>query len=324
MVVFIQSKFTTLYAIVAAAGQQLQNNSRHKSRRKFIRHEDIGQHSALQLSSTSDYSEAVLDDTYHDGPVAFWRLGEHSVTDSVLNDATSSVVAVGLGTAVDGSYVYDTSGQSPITRSPGLIVNDGNYAVDFAGVSNQEVHIPSHTSIDNRQVDFRTIELWFKASSIDNNPQFLYTEGDGSAGFNIFVQLVGGYPSASSALTMCAWSSTWGWKSVQTPYTMQVADDQLYFAALVFDIPSSTSGTLKGYLNGQWFGESANVDTMAAHGSGQIVLGGLLGETKSSASSLVQSGGNFNGTLDEVAIFNIALNTTSLNLHYQTGLGNAP
>merc|ERR1719284_1176909 len=79
---------------------------------------------ALQLSSSSDYRDAVLDDTYHDGPVAYWRLGENSHTSLAANAATSAASNVGLGDAVAGTYVFDTGTTAPVTRLPSLVAND--------------------------------------------------------------------------------------------------------------------------------------------------------------------------------------------------------
>lgn len=269
---------------------------------------------------SSDYCEDIIDDTYHEAPVAYFRLGEHVATDAVTNEGSA---------VLTGSY-SPTDGARPVREAAGLIVGDSDTAVTLTGGNLQKVRIDSSGLIDNMTVTNRTIELWFSVATMTDQPQILYAEGDENTGLNIFVMQIDGGSSVDNSLVVSAWDQGWSAKHVQTPSSKQIQENTAYFVALVLNgaanpTSSSTSGELLGYIDGIKFGQVTSVGVVSAHDSNGVVLGGLLGKSKCpvcSATSIDSAEGNFAGTIDEVAVFNIALNATSVLRHYNSGQGN--
>ena len=227
---------------------------------------------------------AYYDEILADGAIAYWRLGES--TGSVADNLVS------LGSAVDGTY----SG-SPLLGASGLIGND-NTAVDFDGVDDG-VLIPDNSNINTGGRYRKTIELTFNADSLSGK-QVIYEQGGITKGLNIYLE--------DDQLNLGAWVSRTGkWLSYQ------IEADTTYHVVLVFD-----AGELTGYVNGSSIGTvSTSFNYIPGH-SGDIAIGQMSDATRFSndESSSANSDYYFDGTIDEVALYNTALSQDRVEAHY--------
>jgi uncharacterized repeat protein (TIGR01451 family) len=247
-----------------------------------------------------------------DSPIAYWRLGEAS-------GATASNSG-SLGATVDGTYMNGVS-----QGVPGLIVGDSDFAAGFDG-NDDFVSIPNHDQINLvGPYTAKTVELWFTANAplaaldpldLLANKQVLYEQGGITNGFNIFLD--------GNQLYVGAWQATQGtW--VGTP----INPDTTYHVTLVFDATGATP-TVEGYLNGASFGslQDPSLSSIPGH-VGLIGIGGADDETRFSNSLAIANDGSggrgayFNGTIDEVALYNEVLPPASILLHAQ-GCGSVP
>ncbi|MEM8810581.1 MAG: LamG domain-containing protein, partial [Cyanobacteria bacterium P01_G01_bin.38] len=149
----------------------------------------------------------------------------------------------------------------------------------------------------------RTVSLWFKADKTApaDKQQVIYEEGGGVRGLNIYLEgdhlCVGGWNRSAQQSN---WDGTW----LKTDNKLSA--NQWYHVALVLDGGSSvTGGALKGYLNGQEFGEGEG-SQLWSH-TGGIGLGTTNRGTRFH-NRTVGGGSSLTGAIDEVMIFNDALN----------------
>ncbi|MEM9273667.1 MAG: LamG-like jellyroll fold domain-containing protein [Cyanobacteria bacterium P01_F01_bin.143] len=215
-----------------------------------------------------------------DNPIAYWSL--NGVTDNLGT----------LGSLVDGVY----SG-NPTTIS-GLI-SDGDSAMDFDGVDDG-ILIPNNSSINTGEsYSQKTIELTFNTDRVSGK-QILYEQGGTWTGINIYLQ--------DNQLNLGAWVSDAGeWLSYD------IDANTTYNVVLVFD-----SGELKGYVNGESIGTVATSFTSIPSHSGDIAIGQINNDTRFSntESSTDNNGYYFDGTIDDVALYNTALSKKRVEAHY--------
>ncbi|MCA9208134.1 MAG: LamG domain-containing protein, partial [Planctomycetales bacterium] len=258
--------------------------------------------SFVTKSAIAAYADTVL----ADGPVAFWRLDESS---------GSTAVNLGtLGSSANASYSGGHSkGQSP------LISGDGT-SVDFSGGN----VTPGSTNGISSGGPFteKTIELWFKADSLSGR-QVLYEQGGGTRGLAVYLDgntlYVAGWNRANDDGGGAA--APWGSPApVYVSSGTSISTDTVYHVVLVMDGDTSgTGGTIEGFLNGQSFGQAAGVGRLWNHNP--AVIGNATGGIRFHDNNTLTNNRDFDGNIDEVALYNTALSSAQVQQHYQAGAG---
>lgn len=227
------------------------------------------------------YDEVLLDN-----PIAYWRLGE--VSGSTADNLGS------LGSVVDAIYSGD-----PLLGTSGLIGHD-NTAVNFDGVDDG-VLIPDNSSINTgSSYSQKTIELTFSADTVSGT-QILYEQGGTANGLNIYLE--------DNQLNLGVWASNSGeWLSYE------ISANTTYHVVLVFN-----AGQLTGYVNGVSIGTVSTSFTSIPTHTGDVAIARLSDDTRFSntVSTTENSGYYFNGTIDEVALYNTALSAERIEAHYE-------
>ncbi|MBE9062339.1 PKD domain-containing protein [cf. Phormidesmis sp. LEGE 11477] len=192
------------------------------------------------------------------------------------------------------------------TRHRGLLKGDSIWArglegdgIAFSG--NGDVRVADSRSINLGIHQERTVSVWFKADEISNNSgkQVIYEEGGKLRGLNIYLDkdrlFVGGWndPRRESG-----WSGTW-------LKTDNVSEDTWHHVSLVLDGDSKLKpNSLRGYLDGEQFGVGS-ASQLWSH-TGGVGIGGVAGSSRFHDGR--RQGGGLTGLIDEVSVFNRALN----------------
>ena len=233
------------------------------------------------------YDQTVLGDN----PDVYWRLGESSGTTMVDE----------LG---NNDEVYEGN---PTLGLPG-IVTGASTAVDFDGVDDRVAITNSPEINQGGPYTAKTIELWFNADTVSTR-QVLMEQGSVTRGLNFYID--GGQLYAMAWNTSDNGGNTpWGPTWVNTP----ISADTDYHAVMVLD---GTGDQLSLYLNGALADSTSGVGDLHSHGTSSIAsqASGARFHT-----SYTGGGGNyFNGTLDEVAVYNSLLGATAIATHYSVG-----
>eukprot|EP00928_Gymnodinium_smaydae_P043101 TRINITY_DN28958_c0_g2_i1.p1 TRINITY_DN28958_c0_g2~~TRINITY_DN28958_c0_g2_i1.p1 ORF type:complete len:343 (-),score=101.61 TRINITY_DN28958_c0_g2_i1:75-1103(-) len=269
-------------------------------------------------SGESDYAMSVLDDE----PLAYWRLNEEQGS-SVVNHATSELSKRGLGSVADGTLVG-----AVVLKTASLLDGDPDKSMDFMGSDEEgemQVRMKSCELNEYEEpLEKRTVELWFKANSVrEGEAQILFEEGTSTAGISIFMESHSD-DIGKAVLGMSSWSNaTWGSLVVRSsPNTHPIRLGVRHHAVFVHSGNAATpaDGEIIGYLDGSLFAEADGAGSIPAHEEG-VVLAGMQGSTRVGGEEVV-AGGSFNGTIDEVAVYNKALPANRIQVHFDTGMGN--
>lgn len=207
-------------------------------------------------------------------------------------------------TAADSAVGQD----NPATLIGGIKATKGvkQGAIAFDG-QKQYAAIADSRDINLGTHNQRTVSLWFKVAdtSTDSHKQMIYEEGGTIRGLNAYVHddrlYVGGWnePTGESG-----WEGTW-------LSTDKLLSNQWHQLTFVLDGSNSVrSNSLKAYLDGAKFGEGAG-SQLWGH-SGNIGLGSVNGGTKFHDGTEPLKGHRLTGAIDEVKIFNDALNTAQV------------
>lgn len=209
-----------------------------------------------------------------------------------------------------GNRAKDSAQVGP--SNPGRLIGDAEWttgsqqgAVAFDG-KGDAVRLKNSKEINLGQHGQRTIALEFQANETSgaNLKQVIYEEGGTKRGLNIYLEgdqlFVGGWntPNRESG-----WQGTW-------LSTDDFSVNQWNHVALVLDGDDQlTSGALRGYINGEQFGEGEG-SQLWRH-SGNISLGSLNQATRFH-DGIGKSGHGLSGAIDEVMIFNDALSSSQI------------
>ncbi|NKQ41049.1 MAG: DUF11 domain-containing protein, partial [Sulfurovum sp.] len=221
-------------------------------------------------------------------PVVDYRFDE-CIWDGTSGEVVDSRSSLN-GTSYNGARTTntisarDSSGFAPIWR-----------VGEFDG-SNDYIAIPDSPLINTASHNKRSISLWFKSTNTSTSNQVIYEEGGGTNGLAIYVR--------NDNLYIGGWNESTNWDSA-TYLSTAITPNQWHHVVLTLDTekdnPNIQSNAFKGYLDGLEFA-SGDGSQLSSH-SDNIAIGSVRGATN------LDSGTNedYQGFIDEVKIFNIAL-----------------
>ncbi len=282
------------------------------------------------FTGTAAFVAAVnyVGEVLRDGAVRYWRLDETNGTRN-LGSLASAREAI---TSAVASPV-----NNPKLRVPGLLLAEpGSTGVEFRAANAQHISVPNGNDINTSAGPWakKSVELWFRAGSLPapgstglaataalweqggaNRDLALYlwrdpanlNSNEAALVFHVLNNLADGAgspfgPPASDAVF------------VQT----NIVAGKTYHVVAVLDGDSAgTNGSLILYVNG--------VEVARAQGAGQIYnhIGNVRLGFGNGRIHTGESGdlGYFDGTVDEVALYNRALPPTRVQAHYRAGEG---
>ncbi len=255
------------------------------------------------------YRDAVL----ADGPFAYYRMNEPSGVNSAANLGSA-------GGALDGPY----NNPGGFMREQFSLLPSGEDAsIRLDGSANTEIRLPDNAAFNTGTFPNKTVSLWFQADSITTTPQVIFEQGGATRGINIYTQHVAGVDT----LFMGAWNlaqSNWPVTFASTPITPGV----IYNAVLVLEgdpdnDASTDDGFIRGYLNGLLFEEVAGAGVLRSHGD-DGAIGGIHVNARFADNSTMGNGANFFGAIDEVALYNAALNDAQILAQFEAAQAAVP
>jgi hypothetical protein len=196
----------------------------------------------------------------------------------------------GVTTATDGSTVTDWQDQwignhdattgvaAPTYRSTSSRINF-NPTVDFTA-GNTSLSITNNSDFNTvGPFTKKGINLSFRTSTTDiNTRQVLYEQGGNTRGINMYIRNgnlhLTGWNRANDG-TGAPWNNTGNVTTISTAVTTNTE----YIVTLEENGNTGTTGTIRGYLNGQSFGIISNVGLLYQH-TGGIELGASDGSTQ--------------------------------------------
>ncbi|MDQ2939059.1 MAG: LamG domain-containing protein, partial [Actinomycetota bacterium] len=209
--------------------------------------------------------------------------------DAVLDRSPVSYWRLGESsgtTATDETGVNNGTYQnSPTLNQPGAIAGNQNTAVTFDG-STGYVNVPDSASLDLG--DQLTIEAWVKRAANGANHRIV-SKGTGAYALRL---------GSNNKLELLK-----EWSSVIVGSTTTITDTNWHHVAA-----TKNGATAKLYIDG--------VDV-----TGTVTNATLVNTADNLAIGREQPSGteDFNGTVDEVALYNSALSATQVKLHYDAG-----
>lgn len=238
-----------------------------------------------QLAIDATYQSVILATS---GLIGYWRLGEPSGTN-----------ADDISTANhDGTYV-----NSPTLGVAGALTGDSDTAVTFNGTT-QDMTMASVADFSPGSVTGPvSFELWFKRSTGTNDNGLV--ERPGAAAGRWFLYVSGGFSCTPTPNGTIVWG---GGSTAVTCGTSQVTTTtSWHYLVVTYD------GTASGwiiYLDGANDGAAVHTDgTVPTSNTGTITLAQDL------ASDF------WHGSIDEFAIYNVALSQATVTEHYNAGQG---
>jgi len=295
------------------------------------------------VTQSGAYKEAVL--ASH--PVSYWTLGNVGgvCPGRQPGELDGMKRSCGLGPACGqagwlefgDSCLVDGKVSGTPTSATGLVpskTSDG--AIKFSGAANEEVVIPDSAYINTNSsgCPTRTVELWFQTESPGELNRTIYAEGNEQhSGLNMYVQED---DDTNIRLYMYAWDrgnedNEFGTALIEPdPISCKIEKDTPYYVAMEFNSPAHT------FIG--WIGSGATVSLCGSftdlpvgvtlkhhgHGGGNPTIGGIEVSSRSTGTvSMVGTSHNFQGVIDEVAIYNRPLPKAELDAHYAAGTGSA-
>ena len=258
------------------------------------------------------YEELILADE----PFAYWRL-----------DETAAGSLTNLGTNSGETATYTGALEVGV---PGLADPD-NTAVRFFGFDEDlevggKVDI-ADSSFSNAGGPYaeKTIELWFSADDADTfDEQILYEQGGSTRGMVLFIRegevFVGAHNSNNDDSGVSSpWPAGTGGERELAFVSTAIESNTPYHLALVMEgDEDGFEGSIKGYLNGELFGEVDGIGRIFAH-TDDIAIGGVRAQTLFDNGLLGDDAPDlrfFQGVIDEVALYNRALTEGRIAIHF--------
>ncbi|QDU89457.1 hypothetical protein Pla175_28470 [Pirellulimonas nuda] len=253
-----------------------------------------------QRQAEAAYSKVVLDSA----PIAYWKLDE--------SGGSTAINSGSLGSAANASYSGGhAKGAPPLAGEEGASVSFSGGRIGLGNVNGV-----------NRSGPFtqKTIELWFQAESLSGR-QVLYEQGGSIRGLSIYLDgtdlYVAGWNQAND--DGGGGAAPWGAPNpVFIPVYGGVTTGAVYHVVLVMrGDDSDLSGVLIGYLNGASFGQRSGVGRLWNHNP--AVIAGAAADTRFHDGNTNSNAREFDGRVDEVALYNRALTQAEVLAHFQAG-----
>lgn len=211
---------------------------------------------------------------------------------------------VGVTTATDASTVTDWQdqflgnhdatnlGTAPTYRNgsaSGLQDINFNPTIDFITATETGLQIADNTDFNTAtSYQRKSINIAVRTGNDVTTKQQIYEQGGATRGLNVYLRngslFVGAWNGASDGA-----GSPWSFNSVSN----SVTSDTEYIISIEFDGNSTTTGTMRVYLNGQSVGTISNVGLLYAHGDdigiGDVAGSSLYDDGSSPASSFYGS-----------------------------------
>jgi hypothetical protein len=200
------------------------------------------------------------------------------------------------GAAVDEKGLSDGTYNGTVTRDAPGVIAALDTAASFPGTAGSYINVPSQAAYDTgAQV---TVEAWIKPASV----AAAKIVARSAASTVWFIEII-----AAARLRWYLRDANQVDTSVQDTAVLVVG--QRYHIACTYD----AAGTMKLYINGVASAVAPNRTPNAngRAGTGQAIAIGAEGA----------STGSFNGTVDEVAVYNVALDAAAVGRHYLAGTG---
>ena len=262
---------------------------------------------AMAMSGTAQaqYEDLILDAE----PFAYWRLGDDEDEEFPLDD--------GVGTGIEATAENVEFG------ADSLVPDESNTAAVFNGIDSL-IRVPDdgQTNSGGPYLN-KSAELWFSVDDADLDvPQVIIEEGGATRGFAMYV--------LEGEIYMGAWNRNNDDGGVSSPWnnpdtegdtqvvyvSRPIESGVAYHAAFVMEgDEDGLEGTFTGYLNGFSFGSGTGVGRLFNHGD-DLGIGGM--DTNIWLANDTNPGGDglyFGGTIDEVALYNIALTDAQVRAH---------
>ena len=157
----------------------------------------------------------------------------------------------------------------------------------------------------------RTLGLWFRTTDDVTTRQVLWEEGGGGRGLSIYVDqgfvYVNGWNLENDDFGA---TTPWGPRFMRTA----INQNTFYHVALVFDQPA---GEIRGFFDGNNFGEATAVGKLFAHG-GDVNIG-RVGDSTVFHDGDTSAGHFFKGLVDEVELYNRALTASEIKAIFDAG-----
>lgn len=255
----------------------------------------------------SAYPQEVI----FDQAVRYWRLGESSG-----NTAFSEVTGEDDAGTAHGNY----NGGPTLGVSSLLPSVTENTAVNFA--DGQRVSIPNGNDINTGgPYTERTIEMWIQPDEFlsETQAQGLWEEGGMTRGVTLY--LVGNQVFVNAWNNMedgdgAPWGSGTDDQVVFAGGGNLASGETVHLVAVMEGVASDDlTGTIKLYLNGTLIDEAGGVGQLFSH-SGDVDIGEAGEFLHVEAETF-----NFDGTIDEVSVYNSALSAEQVQTHYELGQG---
>ena len=273
-----------------------------------------------------DYAAQVV----QDGAIRYWRFDDETGSPTVASVTTGvDAASLGLGTLIGSP--------TPLLGVPSLVPSEPqDEAVLFAASDNQYISVPNGADINTAgPYANKSFEFWFYANSLPSQSAAglaatagIFKEGAATRGVNIYLTPIPGDPNPNEGnLIFNAFDNgkdgggaPWGVGSSGAPVYAQATIEagQVYHVVAVLQGDATGfNGTLTLYLNGVAANTVSGVGQLYAH-TGNIEIGSG-GTTTLDINDDSGALGNFDGVLDDLSLYNTALSSNTVALHYALG-----
>ncbi|MCA9216323.1 MAG: PEP-CTERM sorting domain-containing protein [Planctomycetales bacterium] len=244
-----------------------------------------------------------------DEPDFWWR----------MDDTDEGELAENIGALdIDGGEYSDAE-----LGVHGLIASDPNStAVRFDGDFSQLRLNDAQDLNLGGPWDEKSVVLWFQAADADpGDPQVIYEQGGTTRGLNVYVHegqvFVGAWNRAAGDGGGIA--SPWptdnaGMEIIAIGAPIEAGQTYQVGMSLVLD-PEGFDGTMTAFLNGEAIGQEDGIGHLFAHGD-DSAIGYHQSETAFPGVNATGGGGYFEGVIDEVALYNVALSAERIKAQY--------
>ena len=184
------------------------------------------------------------------------------------------------------------------TGCPTQVVGKVDEAQDFNGV-NSDLDVPNDPSIDWGASESFTIEYWMKANALPGTSNTVhFGRYNGTMAWWI------GTNTSNNAVMFFRDSD-----NIDVQFTGPVINTNTWYH---ISVVRDAGNTFKFYVNGQEVNTGTDITTGNFNGTVPITIGYFIDSTTSSEF-------NFDGVLDDIAIFNSALPANEIDAHYKNG-----